>query len=167
MNKRFLAKILTLCMIVSMVQLPVSAASADTDTAPATGTGISWSVESDGTYKVNDDVTVSGTYTVGNDANGTYVIALDTDTGNTETYSLTMDTIVVASDSKLTVKGGAVKAYTTGDDVTFKVSGQLVLDGIKAEAPVVLTVPSEIKNETKATTFATTGTTGEDHYSYR
>ncbi|MFR1478146.1 MAG: InlB B-repeat-containing protein [Hydrogeniiclostridium mannosilyticum] len=80
---------------------------ADTDTAPATGTGISWSVESDGTYKVNDDVTVSGTYTVGNDANGTYVIALDTDTGNTETYSLTMDTIVVASDSKLTVKGGA------------------------------------------------------------
>ena len=63
MNKRFLAKILTLCMIVSMVQLPVSAASADTDTAPATGTGISWSVESDGTYKVNDDVTVSGTYT--------------------------------------------------------------------------------------------------------
>lgn len=82
MNKRFLAKILTLCMIVSMVQLPVSAASADTDTAPATGTGISWSVESDGTYKVNDDVTVSGTYTVGNDANGTYVIALDTDTGN-------------------------------------------------------------------------------------
>ena len=161
MNKRFLAKILTLCMIVSMVQLPVSAASADTDTAPATGTGISWSVESDGTYKVNDDVTVSGTYTVGNDANGTYVIALDTDTGNTETYSLTMDTIVVASDSKLTVKGGAVKAYTTGDDVTFKVSGQLVLDGIKAEAPVVLTVPSEIKNETKATTFATTGTTGK------
>lgn len=161
MNKRFLAKILTLCMIVSMVQLPVSAASADTDTAPATGTGISWSVESDGTYKVNDDVTVSGTYTVGNDANGTYVIALDTDTGNTETYSLTMDTIVVASDSKLTVKGGAVKAYTTGDDVTFKVGGQLVLDGIKAEAPVVLTVPSEIKNETKATTFATTGTTGK------
>ena len=161
MNKRFLAKILTLCMIVSMVQLPVSAASADTDTAPATGTGISWSVESDGTYKVNDDVTVSGTYTVSNDANGTYVIALDTDTGNTETYSLTMDTIVVASDSKLTVKGGAVKAYTTGDDVTFKVGGQLVLDGIKAEAPVVLTVPSEIKNETKATTFATTGTTGK------
>lgn len=161
MNKRFLAKILTLCMIVSMVQLPVSAASADTDTAPATGTGISWSVESDGIYKVNDDVTVSGTYTVGNDANGTYVIALDTDTGNTETYSLTMDTIVVASDSKLTVKGGAVKAYTTGDDVTFKVGGQLVLDGIKAEAPVVLTVPSEIKNETKATTFATTGTTGK------
>ncbi|MFQ9472695.1 MAG: hypothetical protein ACLR0P_05770 [Oscillospiraceae bacterium] len=110
MNKRFLAKILTLCMIVSMVQLPVSAASADTDTAPATGTGISWTRNHDGTYKVNDDVTVSGTYTVGNDANGTYVIALDTDTGNTETYSLTMDTIVVASDSKLTVSGGAVKA---------------------------------------------------------
>ena len=148
MNKRFLAKILTLCMIVSMVQLPVSAASADTDTAHATGTGISWRVEYAGPYKVHADVTVRGTYTVGNDANGTYVIALDTDTGNTETYSLTMDTIVVASDSKLTVKGGAVKAYTTGDDVTFKVSGQLVLDGNKAEAPVVLTVPSEIKNET-------------------
>ncbi|MFQ9916257.1 MAG: hypothetical protein ACLRWQ_07565 [Flavonifractor plautii] len=104
----------------SMVQLPVSAASADTDTAPATGTGISWSVESDGTYKVNDDVTVSGTYTVGNDANGTYVIALDTDTGNTETYSLTMDTIDdAASDSKLTVEGGARKGTTLpGDDVT-------------------------------------------------
>ena len=55
---------------------------------------------------MNDDVTVSGTYTVGNGTNGTYVVALDTDTGNTETYSLTMDTIVVASDNKLTV--GAV-----------------------------------------------------------
>lgn len=136
MNKRFLAKVLTLCMIVSMVQLPVSAASADTDTAPATGTGISWTAEHEGTYKVNDDVTVNGTYTVGNDANGTYVIDLDTNTGNTETYSLTMDTIVVASGSKLTVSGGTVKAGSSGK-ATFELGGVLELSGVKVESPVV------------------------------
>ena len=88
MNKAFIAKLLVLCMIVSL--LPTIALA-----APANGNS---------TYKITADVSVGGkvsiTYEIGSDSQtGTYVIDADT-TAQNLTYEVSTDTLKV---TKITV----------------------------------------------------------------
>lgn len=144
MKKRFLAKVLTLCMVMTMVPLQVFA----TDSK---GSNIPWS-GSNGSYSVNQDVTISGTYTLSQD---TYSINADT---SGSAYSLTMDTIALTGDNtKLTV-GGTIQTSESGQaKFTLANTTYLMLQDVTAKNLVYIT---ELDTEHRALTEARNEPTG-------
>lgn len=155
MKKRFLAKVLTLCMVMTMVPLQVFA----TDSK---GSNIPWS-GSNGSYSVNQDVTISGTYTLSQD---TYSINADT---SGSAYSLTMDTIALTGDNtKLTV-GGTIQTSESGQaKFTLANTTYLMLQDVTAKNLVYITGPdtehralTEARNEPTGGTVTISGGTFE------
>lgn len=155
MKKRFLAKVLTLCMVMTMVPLQVFA----TDSK---GSNIPWS-GSNGSYSVNQDVTISGTYTLSQD---TYSINADT---SGSAYSLTMDTIALIGDNtKLTV-GGTIQTSESGQaKFTLANTTYLMLQDVTAKNLVYITGPdtehralTEARNEPTGGTVTISGGTFE------
>ena len=146
MKKRFLAKVLTLCMVMTMVPLQVFA----TDSK---GSNIPWS-GSNGSYSVNQDVTISGTYTLSQD---TYSINADT---SGSAYSLTMDTIALTGDNtKLTV-GGTIQTSESGQaKFTLANTTYLMLQDVTAKNLVYITgLDTEHRALTEARNEPTGGT---------
>lgn len=146
MKKRFLAKVLTLCMVMTMVPLQVFA----TDSK---GSNIPWS-GSNGSYSVNQDVTISGTYTLSQD---TYSINADT---SGSAYSLTMDTIALTGDNtKLTV-GGTIQTSESGQaKFTLANTTYLMLQDVTAKNLVYITgLDTEYRALTEARNEPTGGT---------
>lgn len=146
MKKRFLAKVLTLCMVMTMVPLQVFA----TDSK---GSNIPWS-GSNGSYSVNQDVTISGTYTLSQD---TYSINADT---SGSAYSLTMDTIALTGDNtKLTV-GGTIQTPESGQaKFTLANTTYLMLQDVTAKNLVYITgLDTEHRALTEARNEPTGGT---------
>lgn len=146
MKKRFLAKVLTLCMVMTMVPLQVFA----TDSK---GSNIPWS-GSNGSYSVNQDVTISGTYTLSQD---TYSINADT---SGSAYSLTMDTIALTGDNtKLTV-GGTIQTSESGQaKFTLANTTYLMLQDVTAKNLVYITgLDTEHRALTEARNESTGGT---------
>lgn len=155
MKKRFLAKVLTLCMVMTMVPLQVFA----TDSK---GSNIPWS-GSNGSYSVNQDVTISGTYTLSQD---TYSINADT---SGSAYSLTMDTIALTGDNtKLTV-GGTIQTSESGQaKFTLANTTYLMLQDVTAKNLVYITgqdtehrALTEARNEPTGGTVTISGGTFE------
>lgn len=146
MKKRFLAKVLTLCMVMTMVPLQVFA----TDSK---GSNIPWS-GSNGSYSVNQNVTISGTYTLSQD---TYSINADT---SGSAYSLTMDTIALTGDNtKLTV-GGTIQTSESGQaKFTLANTTYLMLQDVTAKNLVYITgLDTEHRALTEARNEPTGGT---------
>lgn len=146
MKKRFLAKVLTLCMVMTMVPLQVFA----TDSK---GSNIPWS-GSNGSYSVNQDVTISGTYTLSQD---TYSINADT---SGSAYSLTMATIALTGDNtKLTV-GGTIQTSESGQaKFTLANTTYLMLQDVTAKNLVYITgLDTEHRALTEARNEPTGGT---------
>lgn len=148
MKKRFLAKVLTLCMVMTMVPLQVFATDSE-------GSNIPWS-GSNGSYSVNQDVTINGTYTLSQD---TYSINADT---SGSAYSLTMGTIALTGDNtKLTV-GGTIQTSGSGQaKFTLANNTYLTLQDVTAKNLVYITGPdTQIQAQTFALTEASNEPTG-------
>ncbi len=117
MKKKFIAKLLVLCMLVSALSVSAFAVN-------GTDTGIDkWTEDQPGTYtyKLTSDVSISPITLSGN---STYVIDLDTKTLKTET-------VFVKTGTNLTIQNGNL--YATNIDtniITVNVDGALTLDGV-------------------------------------